>query len=291
MLTEWIRAGKAVLGMELGSTRIKAVLIGPDHAPIASGDHTWENRLENGVWTYRLEDAWAGVQDAYANLKKDVQERYGVELTRVAAIGVSAMMHGYLAFDAEGKLLAPFRTWRNTMTAQAANELTELFRFNIPQRWSIAHLYQAMLNREAHVGQIAHLTTLAGYIHWQLTGEKVLGVGEASGMFPIDSNVLDYDAGMLESFDQRIRMMGYGWNLRGILPRVANAGSEAGVLTEAGAKLLDPTGALKPGCPMCPPEGDGYQCRSGAHGQCIRRYIRVCHDRAGKAAFQGLSRN
>ena len=251
-----IREGKAVLGMELGSTRIKAVLIGEDHAPIASGDHTWENRLENGIWTYHLSDVWAGVQDAYANLKKDVESKYGVKLTKLAGIGVSAMMHGYLAFDKDNNQLAQFRTWRNTMTAQAAEELTGLFHFNIPQRWSIAHLYQAMLNKEEHVADIAHLTTLAGYLHWQFTGEKVLGVGEASGMFPIDSVKVDYDADMLAAFDKKVEEMGYAWNLRGILPAVANAGEEAGCLTAEGAKLLDPTGELEAGCPLCPPEGD-----------------------------------
>ena len=255
-LNTYLLEGKAVLGMELGSTRIKAVLIGPDHAPIASGDHTWENRLENGVWTYHLSDVWTGVQDAYANLKKDVESRYGVKLTRLAAIGVSAMMHGYLAFDSQDHQLAQFRTWRNTMTAQAAQELTDLFGFNIPQRWSIAHLYQAILNGEEHVKEIAHLTTLAGYLHWQLTGVKVLGAGEASGMFPIDSEKMDYDAGMLAAFEQKVAPMGYAWSLRGILPAVANAGGEAGALTEKGARLLDPTGELEAGAVFCPPEGD-----------------------------------
>ena len=255
-MKQYLLDGKAVLGMELGSTRIKAVLIGEDHAPIASGDHTWENRLENGIWTYSLTDVWNGVQDAYANLKKDVEAKYGVKLTKVAAIGVSAMMHGYLAFDKQGQQLAQFRTWRNTMTGRAAEELTELFKFNIPQRWSIAHLYQVMLNKEEHASDIAHLTTLAGYIHWQLTGEKVLGVGEASGMFPIDSVKCDYDQAMADAFDKKAAEMGYPWNLRGILPRVANAGDEAGCLTAEGAKLLDPTGELEAGCPLCPPEGD-----------------------------------
>ena len=255
-IINYLLEGKAVLGMELGSTRIKAVLIGPDHAPIASGDHTWENRLENGVWTYHLADVWTGVQDAYANLKKDVEAKYGVKLTKLASIGVSGMMHGYLAFDRNNQQLAQFRTWRNTMTGQAAEELTELFKFNVPQRWSIAHLYQAMLNKEDHVAEIAHLTTLAGYIHWQLTGKKVLGVGEASGMFPIDSTKCDYDQPMVEAFDKQVSEAGYPWTLRGILPAVANAGDEAGSLTQEGAKLLDPTGELEAGCPLCPPEGD-----------------------------------
>ncbi len=269
-IQQYLLEGKAVLGMELGSTRIKAVLIGPDHAPIASGDHTWENRLENGVWTYRLEDAWTGVQDAFANLKKDVQEKYGVKLTKLSAIGVSAMMHGYLAFDQDNRQLAQFRTWRNTMTAQAAEELTAQFGFNIPQRWSIAHLYQAMLNKEEHVKDIAHLTTLAGYMHWQLTGQKVLGVGEASGMFPIDSEKIDYDAAMLASFDRKAAEMGYAWNLRGILPAVANAGDEAGVLTAEGAKLLDPTGELEAGAVCCPPEGDAGTGMAATNAVAVR---------------------
>ena len=269
-LAKYLLEGKAVLGMELGSTRIKAVLIGPDHAPVASGDHTWENRLENGVWTYHLDDVWTGVQDAFANLKKDVERKYGVKLTRLAAIGVSAMMHGYLAFDAANQQLAQFRTWRNTMTARAAEELTGLFGFNIPQRWSIAHLYQAMLNGEEHVQKIAHLTTLAGYLHRQLTGRKVLGVGEASGMFPIDSEKIDYDAQMLAAFDEKAAQMGYAWNLRGILPAVANAGEEAGVLTAEGAKLLDPTRELEAGAVCCPPEGDAGTGMAATNAVAVR---------------------
>lgn len=269
-LVSYLQEGRAVLGMELGSTRIKAVLIGPDHAPIASGDHTWENRLENGVWTYHLEDVWAGVQDAYAALKRDVEAKYGVALTRLRAIGVSAMMHGYLPFDQNGNQLCEFRTWRNTMTAQAAQELTALFGFNIPQRWSIAHLYQAMLNGEAHVKDIAHLTTLAGYLHWQLTGQKVLGVGEASGMFPIDSQTGDYDAAMMAAFDQKVAEAGYAWTLRGILPRVAGAGEEAGCLTEEGARRLDPTGQLQPGAALCPPEGDAGTGMAATNAVAVR---------------------
>ena len=252
----FISAGKAVLGIELGSTRIKAVLIGEDHSPIASGDHTWENRLENGVWTYHLDAVWAGIQDAYANLVKDVQQKYGVELVKLAAFGVSAMMHGYLPFDKEGKQLAEFRTWRNTMTGPAAAELTELLGFNIPQRWSIAHLYQAMLNGENHVADIDHLTTLAGYVHWQLCGQKVLGVGEASGMFPIDSDKCDYDQKMIDLVDAKAAEKGYPWQLRGILPTVLGAGADAGVMTAEGAKLLDLTGKLEAGALMAPPEGD-----------------------------------
>ena len=251
-----IGAGKAVLGIELGSTRIKAVLIGEDHSPIASGDHTWENRLENGVWTYHLDDVWAGIQDAYANMAADVKAKYNVELTKIAAFGVSAMMHGYLPFDKDGKQICEFRTWRNTMTGAAAAELTELLGFNIPQRWSIAHLYQAMLNGEKHVADIDHLTTLAGYVHWQLCGKKVLGVGEASGMFPIDSDKCDYDQKMIDLVDSLAAAKGYEWKLRGILPEVQCAGDDAGVMTEAGAKLLDPTGKLEAGALMAPPEGD-----------------------------------
>ena len=251
-----IRSGQAVLGIELGSTRIKAVLIGPDHAPVASGDHAWENRYENGLWTYSLDDVWAGLRDAYANLVADVKAQYGVALTKVKAMGVSAMMHGYLAFDKDGNLLAPFRTWRNTVTGQAAAELTELFDFNIPQRWSIAHLHQAVLNGEEHVKDVAFLTTLAGYVHWKLTGRKVIGIGDASGMFPIDSAVNNYDAAMVAKYDGRVAPCGYPWKLKDLLPEVLPAGEDAGVLTVEGAKLLDPAGALEPGCPIAPPEGD-----------------------------------
>ena len=244
------------LGIELGSTRIKAVLAGPDGSVLASGAHDWENRFEDGYWTYHLDDVWTGIQDAYARLAADYKARYGEELRQVGALGVSAMMHGYLPFDGAGQQLAAFRTWRNTTTGPAAEALTERFGFNIPQRWSIAHLYQAMLNGEPHVNQIAHLTTLAGYVHWRLTGEKVLGVGEASGMFPIDSETGDYDAGMLASFDELLKSASLPYTLRDILPRVLPAGADAGCLTEAGAKLLDPTGTLAPGAVMAPPEGD-----------------------------------
>ncbi|MGN0778402.1 MAG: xylulokinase [Aristaeellaceae bacterium] len=255
-MNQLLTDGKCVLGIELGSTRIKAVLIDDKHMPIASGDHTWENRLENGVWTYHLDDVWAGLQDAYAALKQDVQAKYGVTLTKLAGFGVSAMMHGYLPFDKDGKQLAEFRTWRNTMTGPAAAELTELLGFNVPQRWSIAHLYQAMLNGEAHVKDIAYLTTLAGYIHWQLTGCKVMGVGEASGMFPIDSEACDYDQRMVELVDGKVAEKGYPWQLRDILPKVLCAGEDAGCITAEGAKLLDPAGDLLPGVPTAAPEGD-----------------------------------
>ena len=242
---------KTVLGIELGSTRIKAVLIDEKHIPIAQGDFEWENQLVNGVWTYSMDAVHSGLQTCFANLKADVKAKFDAELTTVGAIGVSAMMHGYLPFDKEGRQLAEFRTWRNTITGEAAEELTALFGFNIPQRWSIAHLYQAILNGEEHVKDIAFLTTLAGYIHWQLTGEKVMGIGEASGMFPIDSGKLDYDEGMVQKFKALT-----GVELRDILPRVLTAGESGGTLTETGAHFLDPTGTLQPGIPVAPCEGD-----------------------------------
>ncbi|MBI5965821.1 MAG: FGGY-family carbohydrate kinase [Chloroflexi bacterium] len=251
-----IESGKTVLGIELGSTRIKAVLISEDHMPIASGSYEWENRYESGVWTYGLEAVWTGLQESYRNLRNDVLEKFNTPLQTIGAIGFSGMMHGYMAFDKDGKLLVPFRTWRNTMTGQAAERLTDLFQFNIPQRWSIAHLYQAILNRESHVKDISHQTTLAGYVHWKLTGQKVLGVGEASGMFPIDSKANDYDARMIEQFNAQLKVENLPWKLRDILPKVLVAGDSAGVLTEEGAILLDPTGQLQAGIPLCPPEGD-----------------------------------
>lgn len=251
-----IRDGRTILGIELGSTRIKAVLIDEGHKPIASGEFGWENRYEDGVWTYHLDDVWNGIQESYRKLANEVREKYGEPLTHLAAIGFSAMMHGYLVFDEKGEQLVPFRTWRNTMTEQAAAELTERFRFNIPQRWSIAHLYQAILNGEAHLPAIRMMTTLAGYVHWKLTGRSVLGVGEASGVFPIDSAANDYDARMIASFDELVGEKGFQWKLSDILPRVLTAGEDAGVLTEQGARLLDPTGELQPGIPLCPPEGD-----------------------------------
>lgn len=251
-----IEQGKTALGIEFGSTRIKAVLIDDGHHPIASGSFAWENRYEDGIWTYHLDDVWHGLQCSYAELAQEVRTKYGTELKTIGAIGFSAMMHGYLPFDSNGEQLVPFRTWRNTMTAPAAEELTQLFHFNIPQRWSIAHLYQAILHQEAHVKDIAFLTTLAGYVHWKLTGQKVLGVGEASGMFPIDSSTTDYNAAMLDQFEAHIAPYGFPWKLRDILPRVLTAGEHAGTLTEAGARLLDPTGTLQAGIPLCPPEGD-----------------------------------
>ena len=248
--------GETSLGIELGSTRIKAVLVDGSYKAIAVGNFDWENQLHDGIWTYPLDLVWKGLQGSYASLKEDVKAKYGVELTKIGSIGISAMMHGYLVFDKDEKQLVPFRTWRNTITGEASKKLTELFQYNIPQRWSIAHLYQAMLKGEEHVPEIDFMTTLAGYIHWQLTGEKTLGVGEASGMFPIDTATKQFNAEMLDKFQAKVAEKGYGWNIRAILPKVQNAGESAGVLTAEGAKLLDPTGALESGIPMCPPEGD-----------------------------------
>ncbi len=251
-----ISEGKAVLGIEFGSTRIKAVLIDEDYKPIASGAHDWENRLENGIWTYSLNDIWSGLQDCYTKMAADVKEQYGITLTKVAAIGFSAMMHGYMPFNKEGELMVPFRTWRNTLQEQASNELTKLFNFHIPQRWSIAHLYQAILNGEEHVKDIDYITTLEGYIHWKLTGKKVLGIGENSGMFPIDSETKYYNKKMIAQFDELVADKGFPWKLENIMPGVLVAGEDAGVLTEEGAKLLDVSGNLEAGIPLCPPEGD-----------------------------------
>ena len=274
-----IESGNAVLGIEFGSTRIKAVLIGEDNAPIASGSHDWENRLENNIWTYTLEDVWAGLQDSYAKMAEDVKEKYGVVITKLGAVGFSAMMHGYMVFDEKDELLVPFRTWRNTMTEEASDKLTEVFDFNIPQRWSIAHLYQAILNKEEHVSEIRFQTTLAGYIHWKLTGEKVLGVGEASGMFPIDMNTGDYHARMIEQFDALVAEKNYSWKLGDILPKVLSAGEDAGVLTAEGAKLLDVSGNLQAGIPV-------QHCKT--HRQCFCRNLRICHGRSGEGTFQSI---
>lgn len=251
-----IENGDTYLGIELGSTRIKAVLIDGEYNPVASGAHGWENKFEDGVWTYSMDAVWAGLQDAYAQLKRDVLETYGVKLTKMKAMGFSAMMHGYLPFDKDGRQLAAFRTWRNTITEQAATELTKLFSFNIPQRWSIAHLYQAILNGEDHVKDIHFLTTLEGYVHWKLTGRRVIGIGEAAGMFPVDSDNNCYDGKMVEVFDRLIADKGYLWKLTDILPEVLVAGEDAGELTQEGALLLDPTGELEGGIKLCPPEGD-----------------------------------
>lgn len=265
-----IENGKAVLGIEFGSTRIKAVLVDENQKPIASGAHEWENQLVDGIWTYSLDAIWAGLQDCYQKMAEDVKEKYGVNVTTLSAIGFSGMMHGYMAFDAAGELLVPFRTWRNTITGEAAAALTKEFSFNIPQRWSIAHLYQAILNGEEHVGRIAFFTTLAGCIHWKLTGEKVLGVGEASGMFPIDAKTRDYNQKMLEQFDTLVAQKGYSWKLKEILPKVLVAGENAGTLTAEGAKLLDVSGNLTAGIPMCPPEGDAGTGMAATNSVAVR---------------------
>ena len=292
-----IESGKTVLGVEFGSTRIKAVLIGEDHMPIASGSHEWENRYENGIWTYSLEDVWTGLQESYRNLSNEVFEKYNTPLKTIGAIGFSAMMHGYLAFDKDGNLLVPFRTWRNTITGQAAEKLTDLFQFNIPQRWSIAHLYQAILNKEPHVKDISHLTTLAGYVHWKLTGQKVLGVGEASGMFPIDSTTNDYDERMLELFNERLEG---GKHLvetpghpaqspcrrrcRRRSDRRRRKAARSHGTTASGYPALSARGRRRHGHGR-----DQQRCR--ANGQCFRRNIRLCHDRVGKGSVEALSRD
>ena len=252
----FIAEGKAILGLEMGSTRVKAVLIGEDHSPLASGSSDWENRLENGIWTYSLEDVKKAVQESYRTLKENVIDLFGVKIGRIAAMGFSGMMHGYLPFDRDGNQLAPFRTWRNTMTEKEAFELSELFGFNVPQRWSVSHLYQAVSAGEEHAKSIAYLTTLAGYLHWTLTGEFVLGVGEASGMFPVDEATGDYDERMIGLFDEKIRDHGMPWHIHDILPRVLPAGAPAGRITPAGALFLDPDGDLEDGSFVCPPEGD-----------------------------------
>ena len=251
-----IDSGKAILGIEFGSTRIKAVLIDEENKPIAQGSHEWENQLIDGLWTYSIEAILYGLQDCYANLRADVRKQYDTEIEILAGIGVSAMMHGYMAFDEHNEILVPFRTWRNTNTAKAAAALSELFVYNIPLRWSISHLYEAILDNEEHVGDIKYLTTLAGYIHWRLTGKKVLGIGDASGMLPIDPETKNYSATMVEKFNKLIAPKGFSWQLLDILPQVLVAGENAGFLTEAGAKLLDVSGHLKQGIPLCPPEGD-----------------------------------
>ncbi len=256
MSKDQIISGSTILGIEFGSTRIKSILIDRDHNVIASGSHEWENDYVDGIWTYSEEAIMNGLRSSYADLKKDVFSRYQVPLKKLGGLGISAMMHGYLPFDAGMNLLVPFRTWRNTITGEAAEKLTSLFSFNMPQRWSLSHLYQAILNGEAHVGKIDFLTTLAGWIHFLLTGEKVLGVGDASGMMPIDSATCDYDAAMVAAFDSLVADHGYAWTLKSILPKVLCAGQEAGRLTSEGAALLDPDGDLEPGCPLCPPEGD-----------------------------------
>ncbi len=251
-----IREGRTALGIELGSTRIKAVLVDEEHNPIASGSYDWENQYVDGVWTYSIPDIWKGVRESYKNMAEEVKERYGETLTTIGAICFSAMMHGYMAFDKEGELLVPFRTWRNTMTEVASEKLTELFSFQIPQRWSIAHLYQAILNQEEHVPEIDYLVTLEGYVHWKLTGERVLGIGDCAGMFPVDCAAKDFNKRMIEQFDELVAPRQFPWKLRDIMPRVLTAGERAGTLTGEGARLLDASGNLKPGIPLCPPEGD-----------------------------------
>ena len=251
-----IEHGKAILGIEFGSTRIKAVLVDEDNRPIAQGVHDWENQLVGGLWTYSTEAIWYGLQDCYAHLRENVRAEYDVEIESLAAVGISAMMHGYMPFDDRAEILVPFRTWRNTNTGRAAEELSRLFVFNIPLRWSISHLYQAILDKEPHVKDIKYLTTLAGYIHWQLTGEKVLGIGDASGMLPIDSETMDFSAEMVKKFDALVAPEAFPWKLEDILPKVLVAGADAGYLTEEGARRLDVSGHLKAGIPFCPPEGD-----------------------------------
>ena len=256
LTAEKIRAGKTSLGIEFGSTRIKAVLIDDTYTTIAAGDYGWASHLEDGLWSYSQEEIWTGLQTAYAALAKDVENAYGEKLTRVGRIGFSAMMHGYLAFDKNGELLVPFRTWQNTNTSEAHEKLSELFQYNIPERWSIAHLYQAVLNDEEHIGKVDFFTTLAGYVHWKLTGKKVLGVGDASGMFPIDPTTHTYETEFIEKFNAIPEVAAQPWKLADLLPEPLVAGTPAGTLTEEGAKLLDPTGTLQPGITFAPPEGD-----------------------------------
>lgn len=255
-ITQAIETGTVSLGVEIGSTRIKSVLITREFKTIASGNYQWENQFENGVWTYSLDQLWEGIQDSYKQLRAEVESKYHTSLTKIDNIGISAMMHGYLAFSKEDELLVPFRTWRNNITGPATDQLTELFGFNIPQRWCIAHLYQAILNEEEHVDKVSFLTTLSGYVHWQLTGEKVLGIGDASGAFPIDEAKGDYNESFIEKFEQLEEVKKYSWSVREIFPKVLKAGKEAGRLTEAGAELLDPSGKLQRGSAMAPPEGD-----------------------------------
>lgn len=248
--------GKTVIGVELGSTRIKTVMTGPDNTPVASGSHDWENSYINNIWSYSLEDIWKGVQDSYRKMADNVKDLFGVDIQTAGAIGFSGMMHGYMVFDKDGNLLTPFRTWRNNITGQSSEALTGLFNYPIHQRWSIAHLYQAILNQEKHISDIAFITTLAGYIHWKLTGKKVLGIGEASGVFPIDQEAKNFNLGMIRQFNELISPKNLPWRLEDILPEIMVAGEKAGELTAEGAKLLDVTGRLQPGIPLCPPEGD-----------------------------------
>lgn len=254
--SELIRTGKAIIGIELGSTRIKATLIDPRGNPLASGAYGWENKLVEGIWSYNLEEVWTGSAACFADLAANVEKEYGVPLERVAALGVSGMMHGYLPLDSTGELLVPFRTWRNNITGDASRQLSELFDFPIPQRWSIAHLHQAVLNGEEHVPRIASLMTLAGYVHWKLTGEHVSGIDEASGMFPVDPETGNYYRSMLDRYDGELKGHRVPWSIENLLPGIVPAGESAGTLTEEGARLLDPSGRLQAGIPLCPPEGD-----------------------------------
>lgn len=265
-----ITEGRAVLGIEFGSTRIKAILIDEDKNPIASGSYDWENQYVDHIWTYSMEEITKGLQGCYADLVKDIEKQYDVRLTSLAALGVSAMMHGYLAFDEKDKLLVPFRTWRNTITGEASEKLTELFSYHIPQRWSIAHLYQAILNGEEHVKDVRFITTLSGYIHWKLTGRKVLGSGDAAGMFPMDIETKDYNSTMLDQFDALVAEKNFPWKVRDILPAVLLAGEDAGCMTEEGVKFLDPSGELAAGIPMCPPEGDAGTGMTATNSVAVR---------------------
>lgn len=253
---EAILNGKTALGIELGSTRIKGVLVDMNGTVLAVGIYDWENSFIDNIWTYSIEEIHTGIRGCYSSLRKEVEKSYDITLKKIGSIGISAMMHGYMALDRDGNQIAPFQTWRNTNTQQAADELTELFDFNIPLRWSIAHLYQRILDKEEHVKNLAYVSTLSAYIHWKLTGEKVIGVGDASGMFPIDSDTCDYDDGMVSKFDTLIEKYNFNWKLRDIFPKVLVAGEQAGVLTGDGAKFLDETGNLESGIPLCPPEGD-----------------------------------
>ncbi len=295
-ISRTIEEGKASLGIEFGSTRIKAVLIGEDFLPIATGSHNWENQLENGIWTYSTKNIWNGLQKAYESLVLEVKNKYNVPVKKLASFGVSAMMHGYLALDEKDQILVPFRTWRNTITEEAAVKLTEALQFNIPQRWSIAHFYQALLNRESHVMQVHSLTTLAGYVHWKLTGQKVAGVGEASGMFPIDSHTGSYNRTMTEIFDRLAKAEGFQKPILELLPRVLPAGAAAGMLTAEGAALLDLTGHLQPGVPMssgrrCRHRHGGHQQCTGKNRKCVCRDFHLFDGGTGESAVPGLSGN
>lgn len=255
-LKEIISSGDINLGVEFGSTRIKAVLTAVKGKVIAKSSYDWENQLIDGIFTYDLEEVWIGLKKCYKDIKEFVKQEYDIEITKLSSIGFSAMMHGYLVFDKQGHLLVPFRTWRNTITEQSADILSKQFNFNIPQRWSIAHLYQSILNKEHHVGNIDFLTTLAGYVHWKVTGERVIGIGDASGIFPIDETTLNYNKNMMGQFKELAEKEDFTVSLENILPKVLLAGELGGRLTKEGAELIDPTGLLQEGSFVCPPEGD-----------------------------------